>query len=89
MACAKPEEFRVLHRPVWSIDSLTAAYLTEFPDLDPMSRTSVQRILHDADLRPHRMRLWLHSPDPLFREKVTEICELYLHPPPGSLVVVR
>jgi len=87
MACAKPKEFGVLHRPLWSIDSLTAAYLASFPDLDPMSRTSVQRILHDADLRPHRMRLWLHSPDPLFREKVTEICELYLHPPPGSLVL--
>ncbi len=31
--------------------------------------------------------MWLHSPDPLFREKVAEICQLYLKPPPGSIVV--
>ncbi len=31
--------------------------------------------------------MWLHSPDPQFREKVTDIVELYLCPPPGSTVV--
>jgi hypothetical protein len=31
--------------------------------------------------------VWLHSPDPQFREKVADIVELYLHPPPGSTVV--
>jgi hypothetical protein len=32
------------------------------------------------------VRGWLHSTDPHFREKVTDICDLYLHPPPGSTV---
>lgn len=52
-----------------------------------ISWSSVQRILADAEIRPHRVRSWLHSPDPQFREKVTEICELYLHSPPGSVVL--
>jgi hypothetical protein len=33
------------------------------------------------------MQLWLHSPDPLFREKVRVICDLYRKPPPGAHVV--
>ena len=90
MACGKPAEFGVAHRIRWTTDSLAQAYLekqkTE-PGLDPMSRTSVLRILNKAELRPHRVKMWLHSPDPLFREKVTELCELYLRPPPGSHVL--
>ena len=39
--------------------------------------TTVPRILTRGDVRPHLVRGWLHSPDPQFREKVTEICDLY------------
>jgi hypothetical protein len=49
--------------------------------------TTVQRILSQGEVRPHLVRGWLHSPDPQFREKVTEICELYLNPPPGTTVL--
>ena len=49
--------------------------------------TTVQRILSQGQVRPHLVRGWLHSPDPKFREKVTEICELYLNPPPGTAVL--
>jgi len=52
-----------------------------------VSRSTVQRVLAAEGLRPHRVRLWLHSPDPKFREKVERVCELYLAPPPGSTVV--
>lgn len=48
---------------------------------------TVQRILAEADVRPHLVQGWLHSPDPKFREKVTEITELYLNPPPNSVVL--
>ena len=48
---------------------------------------TVQGILAKADLRPHLTEGWLHSPDPLFREKVSEICELYLKPPGGEPVL--
>jgi len=90
MACGKPADFGVPYRDRWTTGSLTQAYWDKrhgVPDLDEMSRTSVLRILNKADLRPHRVKMWLHSPDPLFREKVSELCELYLRPPPGATVL--
>jgi transposase len=87
MACGKPNDFGVLHRATWTLDSLLETYRTFHPDLSPMSRTSLLRILDQAEIRPHRMQVWLHSPDPLFREKVTKVCALYLHAPAGSIVL--
>ncbi len=87
MACGKPSDFGVAHRETWTVDSLLTTFLEKYPDLSPMSRTSLLRILNEAEIRPHRMKVWLHSPDPLFREKVTEICGLYLNPTPGSMVL--
>ena len=52
-----------------------------------ISRSSYQRILAAGELRPHRVRGWLHSPDPQFREKVTAITRLYLQPPTGAVVL--
>ena len=52
-----------------------------------IGKTTVQRILAQGAVRPHLVRGWLHSTDPHFREKVTDICDLYLHPPPGSTVL--
>lgn len=52
-----------------------------------VSRSRMHVILKRAELQPHRKRMWLHSPDPKFREKVDDIVGLYLAPPPGSTVV--
>lgn len=52
-----------------------------------VSRSHLHRLLQACDVRPHRIRMWLHSLDPCFREKVTEICELYRNPPPGAVVM--
>jgi transposase len=52
-----------------------------------ISRSHLQRILQAGDVRPHRVRQWLHSPDPQFREKVNAICELYRRTPQGSVVL--
>jgi transposase len=52
-----------------------------------ISRSHLPRILQAGDLRPHRVRQWLHSPDPLFREKVNAICALYRQAPNGSVVL--
>lgn len=52
-----------------------------------MSRSTVHRILNEADLKPHRTRQWVHSPDPDFRRKVNEITRLYLDPPAGAVVI--
>lgn len=52
-----------------------------------ISKTHYHRILQEADLHPHRVRQWLHSPDPDFRSKVNEICDLYRQPPKASVVL--
>jgi transposase len=52
-----------------------------------LSRSHLQRILQAGDVRPHRVRQWLHSPDPQFREKVNAICALYRRAPKGSVVL--
>lgn len=86
MGCGKPSDFDVPHRASWTLDSLTRRYAELHPE-QKMSRTSVLRILRQKELRPHRVKMWLHSPDPLFRPKVTEICDLYLNPPENSVVL--
>jgi len=42
---------------------------------------------HCDGLRPHRVRMWLHSPDPEFARKVREVCALYRTPPEGARVL--
>ena len=87
MACAKPAEFGVLYRDVWTCESLARAVLDRHPELGTFDASTVWRYLHGAVIRPHHEVMWLHSPDPEFRTKVTEICELYLRVPPGSIVL--
>jgi len=53
--------------------------------VEEISWTSVQRILAEGEVRPHKVEGWLHSTDPFFRERVKEIVELYL--PVGSVVL--
>ena len=55
--------------------------------VDEIDRSTVHRILQENDLKPHKMKIWEHSTDPLFKEKVTEICQLYLSPPVGCTVL--
>jgi hypothetical protein len=46
-----------------------------------MSASTVQRILAEVVLKPHRGRYFLTRTDPLLEEKMAEILALYLHPP--------
>lgn len=50
--------------------------------------STIQRLLADLDVKPHKTEQWLHSTDPEFREKVTAICDLYLTPPALNTVVL-
>ena len=52
-----------------------------------ISRSHLQRILQAGDVRPHRVRQWLHSPESQFREEVNAICALYRQAPKGSAVL--
>ncbi len=69
----------------WTLDRLRGEIAQR--GIAKISRSHLHTVLQRADLRPHKNRMWLHSPDPHFREKVAEIVELYLNPPAGSTVV--
>jgi hypothetical protein len=76
MATRKPAAF---HCPAtrWSLDDLVAALAQR--RLQPLSRSSIWRILDEADLKPHRSVYWLNSHDADFEAKARDICSLYLH----------
>lgn len=52
-----------------------------------ISPSSVGRIWADAGLKPHVVRKFKVSNDPMFEEKVTEIVGLYLDPPERAVVL--
>ena len=70
---------------VWTHKALQEQLKTETGET--MSLSEIGRTLCCGGLRPHRVRLWLHSPDPDFHEKVKAICNLYVHPPEGATVL--
>src|SRR5262249_10160186 len=73
-------------RTHWAVRPLARA-ATEWSFVRSISKSTVHRWLSQADLKPHRVRRWLHSPDPEFRAKVRTIVRLYLHPPRGARVI--
>lgn len=86
LACSSPSEH--IRRPapaVWT-RALLAEVLFRRTRVK-LSVSEVGRTLRCVGLRPHRVRMWLHSPDPDFREKVQRVCRLYIEPPPGSTVL--
>jgi len=64
----------------WSLDDLAYHILRDAHYRD-MARSTIQRILAEADLKPHRTRYWLHSNDPDFEAKALDLCRLYLDAP--------
>src|SRR5580658_3244101 len=80
-----PEDNRVVFRDVWSYQAVADALYA--CSGQRVSRSTVRRVLAAGGWRPHRVRYWLHSPDPDFRAKVARICRLYRHPPQDAVVV--
>ena len=62
----------------WSLDELAMAIVKEAHHKE-MSRSTIQRILALADLKPHKSVYWLNSHDPDFKAKAEDICGLYLN----------
>ncbi|MGC4117146.1 MAG: IS630 family transposase [Myxococcales bacterium] len=85
LACERPDKEKAPLRDVWTHAALRAALEAETGER--IGLTEIGRILKAAELRPHRVRYWLHSPDPDFRPMVQRICDLYVSPPPGASVV--
>ena len=85
LACRPvPEEYC---RTEWTLGSIREALL-EAEVVEAISNSSIGRILNRADLKPHRYRMWVHSPDPEFARKVREVVGLYVTPPRPDQVVL-
>lgn len=85
LACERPQDCRLPFDAVWTQQAVADA-LASMSNVR-ISRSSVQRILSVRGLRPHRVRQWLHSADPMFREKVEQVCSLYTQPPKDAVVL--
>lgn len=71
--------------PTWTYQSLADA----LGDDIGVSRSQLWRILDAMDLKPHMVRGWLgrRDDDPLFWQRVQDVCGLYLSPPQNALVL--
>lgn len=85
VACRAPQQLGQ-HRTLWTCDSL-AKYLVESDRVRAISKSSVHRILQEAELRPHRVRMWCTSNDPNYDRKVADVTAIYLAPPRGEPVL--
>jgi len=85
LACSPAEERTRPKSPIWTRALLQKALFHETRVW--LSLSEIGRILSWSGIRPHRVRLWLHSPDPEFRPKVERICALYLRPPDAATVL--
>jgi hypothetical protein len=64
----------------WTLDAIAATILNE-ASAEKISRSTIWRVLNDADLKPHRSVYWLNSHDPDFEAKARAICQLYVQAP--------
>jgi hypothetical protein len=64
----------------WSLEELAFAIVNEAHH-QTMSRSTIQRILAQADLKPHQSVYWLNSHDSDFDAKSQDICQLYVNAP--------
>ncbi len=62
----------------WSLDEMTAV-LRDYARAQAMSRSTLWRVLDEADLKPHRCVYWLNSHDPAFDAKARDLCALYVN----------
>lgn len=84
-ACQSPWQLGV-ERDLWSHESLAQAVMDKGL-VRAISSTTVGRILQEAEIKPHRVRSWCHSTDPLFQEKMAAIVRLYVTTPSGEPVL--
>lgn len=84
-ACQSPRELG-RERDLWSQRSLSEA-VVERSMVRSISASTIGRILRGAELKPHLVKMWCHSKDPKYQEKLEDIVGLYLDPPAGEPVL--
>jgi len=52
-----------------------------------ISARTVGRILQEAEIKPHHVKMWCHSDDPNYQEKMRAIVDLYVRLPKGQPVL--
>jgi hypothetical protein len=69
-------------RPIngWTLDEIARTIINE-AHAETISRSTVQRILAAADLKPHKSVYWLNSHDPNFEAIAKKVCGLYVQAP--------
>jgi transposase len=85
MACRSPQNFGV-ERNVWTHEALKEILISR--DLvRAISTTLVGSILDEAEIKPHRVKMWCHSNDPDYEKKMRAIVRLYVRRPKGEPVL--
>jgi len=84
-ACRSPMDFG-FERTLWDHATLAIAVMSADLVRSISSRT-VGRILEDAEIKPHRIKMWCHSDDPAYQDKMRAIVDLYINLPKGEPVL--
>ena len=77
IASSKPADYQGTFTH-WTVDDIAASLVNQHAE-EIMSRSTIWRVLNDADLKPHRSVYWLNSHDPDFEAKARNICHLYVN----------
>jgi transposase len=85
VACRPPHDFGI-ERTLWSHEALRSALISA-KLVRRISASTIGRILDEAEIKPHRVKMWCHSKDPAFQEKMRAIVDLYTDPPRGEPVL--
>jgi transposase len=84
-ACRSPMDFG-FQRTLWDHATLAIA-VTSGGLVRSISARTVGRILEDAEIKPHRIKMWCHSDDPAYQDKMRAIVDLYVRLPEGEPVL--
>jgi transposase len=85
LACERVDDDKTPFRVLWSYAALQAALEADVGVR--LSTSEIGRILRNAEIRPHRVRMWLNSQDPQFAEKCRVVCEHYVAPSVDTTVL--
>lgn len=81
LACQKPKEIGYAQE-LWTVRSLQSHIRKScvdagYPNLASIAPSTVNTILNDADIKPHKIRYYLEKRDPEFDQKMTDILIVY------------
>ena len=77
----------VIHRTLIKPEGMTHWSTRNMGKETGISHSSVHRIWENVDLKPHRIKTFKYSKDPLLEQKIVDVVGLYLNPPENALVI--